>query len=422
MPVKTIGEEAVSHGKLLVFLGIFLAAILGLSPFKPLVCGFAGLVALTGFLLMRNLKGGIVMLFLVNLAAFAIILSAANSERWGNWIVALIIAFAGWRDAKRYLPVLRGAKSWDDLDDNEISEDEGEDRPLISIVLLQHQSRRLDSAILEEILSEAWGGSFSDESESQFVTGEDPLHVVKSDQGMWLIHNHDEPYGPPEEMADGIPELRLKTAILNHRAWMAVDLVAAADDTLPLDTYYPYIFRLIKDLANEDTLVIYRPESGNINVWNEEVADSLGSDNPLDSFSTPTNPGVIQIADDDPRMIAAVEEARKAFDVFRSHWASRTEDQSFAIKAAITRGDNTEFIWVEVTGLEPDYIHGTLGNEPVDLPGLEYGSTVEVPVSDLNDWSIFLDEDTAPLGLYTVKILQDAQAEALPEADESTPQ
>jgi len=68
-------------------------------------------VALIGFLLMRNLKGGIVMLFLVNLAAFAIILSAANSERWGNWIVALIIAFAGWRDAKRYLPVLRGAKS-----------------------------------------------------------------------------------------------------------------------------------------------------------------------------------------------------------------------------------------------------------------------------------------------------------------------
>ena len=53
-------------------------------------------------------------------------------------------------------------------------------------------------------------------------------------------------------MAGGIPELRLKTAILNHRAWMAVDLVAAADDTLPLDTYYPYIFRLIKDLANED--------------------------------------------------------------------------------------------------------------------------------------------------------------------------
>lgn len=239
---------------------------------------------------------------------------------------------------------------------------------------------------------------------------------------MWLIHNHDEPYGPPEEMAGGIPELRLKTAILNHRAWMAVDLVAAADDTLPLDTYYPYIFRLIKDLANEDTLVIYRPESGNINVWNEEVADSLGSDNPLDSFSTPTNPGVIQIADDDPRMIAAVEEARETFDVFRSHWASRTEDQSFAIKAAITRGDNTEFIWVEVTGLEPDYIHGTLGNKPVDLPGLEYGSTVEVPVSDLNDWSIFLYEDTAPLGLYTVKILQDAQAEALHEADESTPQ
>ena len=312
-----------------------------------------------------------------------------------------------------YLPILKGTKTWDDLrwdSDEENPSEEAGPEALISIVLLQRNPRSLDSAILEQILADSWGGSFSDDDETQFVTGEDPVHFVKSKQGMWLIHNHAKPYGPPEEMAESVPELRLRTAVADHRAWMAVDLLAADNEDLPLDTFYPYIFRLIRDLANDDTLVIYRPESGSANIWNEEVAESLGSDNPLETFNTPTNPSVLQMADDDPRMLAAVKEATDNFNLFRENWEKRTDDSYFAVKAGITREGNTEFIWLEVTGLEPEFIHGTLGNEPVNLPGLKMGDQVEVPLSDLNDWSFIIDEESQPMGLYTVKVIREAHS------------
>ena len=71
----------------------------------------------------------------------------------------------------------------------------------------------------------------------------------------------------------------------------------------------PYIFRLIRELSNEDTLVIYRPETGEVNVWDEEVSRSLGSDDPLGSFNEPSNVPVVPVSEDDPRMLAAVAEA-----------------------------------------------------------------------------------------------------------------
>lgn len=414
MIVKSIGDEARSHGKFIMVLSAGAFLFLGLSPFKPLVAGFCAVIALSGFLLFKNLKIGILTELILSVLIFFFLVATGSMENWWRWLFAAFLAISFWIEWKRYIPILRGTKNWGDPDwlsgDEELEDSEGAN-PLISIVLLQRQARSLDSVILKEILAGAWGGSFDDNSETQFITGEDPIHFVKSNQGMWLIHNHAEPYGPPDEMAESVPELRLKTAVAEHTAWMSVDLLVPENEDLPLDTFYPFIFRLIKDLANEDTLVIHRPESGSANVWNEEVAASLGSDDPLQTFSQPTNPSVIQISDDDPRMIAAVKEAHDSFHLFREHWEKRTAEQSFSIKAAVTREDNTEFIWVDVTGLEPEYIHGNLGNEPVALPGLTLGSQVEIPITDLNDWAIMLDEETPPLGLFTVKVLQEAQAE-----------
>lgn len=411
MSRKSIGGEARSHGKFVIFVALFVFLYAGLSPFKPIVAWFTAVLTISGFLLLKKSKLGIIAELVLSIAVFIFFIATGSPDQWWKWLAAGVIALSFWIESKRYLPILKGTKTWDDVDWLSEEEEDEENKALISIVLLQRQSRSLDTEILKQVLSEAWGGTFDDESEDQFVTGEDPIHFVKSQQGMWLIHNHPQPYGPPKDMAESVPELRLRTALAEHRAWMAVDLMMPENEELPLETYYPYIFRLIKDLANEDTLVIYRPESGSANIWNEEVAASLGSDDPLQSFSQPTNPSVLQVADDDPRMLAAVKEARDTFHLYREHWEKRTDENYFSVKAAITREGHTEFIWVDATGLEPNFIHGTLGNEPVNLPGLSLGSQVEIPLSDLNDWAVMIDDDSPPLGLYTVKVLQNAHSQ-----------
>ena len=102
-------------------------------------------------------------------------------------------------------------------------------------------------------------------------------------------------------------------------------------------------------------------------------------------------------------MKAAVAEARTTWPQFVEAFKKR-DGENFGIKAPITANGRTEFIWVEVTGLEPEYIHGTLGNDPVDLGDLKYGSQVEVPLEDLNDWGYIRNGE--PVGMFTVKVLQ----------------
>ena len=61
--------------------------------------------------------------------------------------------------------------------------------------------------------------------------------------------------------------------------------------------------------------------------------------------------------------------------------------QDFVVKAPVTVGDNTEFIWINVQGLAGDEIHGTLENEPMNLEGLQHGSKVIVDKEVVSDWA-----------------------------------
>ena len=180
------------------------------------------------------------------------------------------------------------------------------------------------------------------------------------------------------------------------------------DDDADPDSFYPQIIRLIVELADEDTLAILRPETGQINLWSDDVFETLVRPQGHDEFSTPTEVPVIPVEDDDPLMTAAVEEARSRWPEFAEKFESRGKDDSFSVKAAVTAGGNTEFIWMNVIGLEPEYIHGELANEPIDLGDLKLGSRVEVSLADLNDWAYQVGEEE-PQGLFTVKAITEAQ-------------
>ncbi len=347
-------------------------------------------------------------LFIV--ASILRVASLAMNFSWSKVGMLLVFIWLAWE----YRNALR---QWREAEEESAGEDDAAgSRPMISIALFLGAPRYLEAAMLARIVENAWDGDYTsgdEEAQDGFVVGESPVFMVKSPHGMFMIHNQPTPYfDDAEAVADEIGELRLRRAILEHRAWLAVDLVLPFDDSLPREAFYPLIIRLIYELVeghDDDVLAVFRPESGQINVWAEDVLEVLLMPDGQERFNrvTPHAP-VISIEAGDPEMMAAEAEARERWPEFEKAFRARETGDHFAVKAEVTVGEVTEFIWIEVTGLEPAYVHGKLGNEPVALEGLTLGSVVEVPLEKVSDWCVVAG-GRPPVGMFTVKVVEAAQ-------------
>ncbi len=163
--------------------------------------------------------------------------------------------------------------------------------PMISMVLLLKEPRYLEARILAQIVSSAWGGEYEfrdtpeapdpgtpNEGSSRLVAGASPLYAIFAPDGFYVLHNRAEPYFEDAEMAAaGAGEARTQKAIQEHLAWLSVDCVSGVSNKIERHEIYTRIARLIAELAGPDVLAILRPETGQINVWNEELEDTLRS-------------------------------------------------------------------------------------------------------------------------------------------------
>lgn len=290
-----------------------------------------------------------------------------------------------------------------------------EDRPMTSLVLLQRKHRQLDRDGIAEVLSESWGGQYetdddtedTDEDAVRLVTGEAPIFMVCDGDGMYLVHDHDQKYFEDESaVCEALGELRMSKAVTDHQAWLSLDLMHSFSEEDP-DSFYPRMAIAIADFANGDTLAIYRPDTGHINVWDEDLKKRLLDGDPVAAITEPTNVPVIPIDDDDPRMLAAAAEAHRRWPEFLEAFGKRKDGQSFSVKGPVSRGNNTEFIWISVIAVDGEFIRGNLGNDPVDLGRLRIGDEVEILTADLNDW--VFEKDGEMIGLFTVKVLDESR-------------
>src|SRR5689334_9884749 len=72
---------------------------------------------------------------------------------------------------------------------------------------------------------------------------------------------------------------------------------------------------------------------------------------------------VIQIDEDDPRMAAAVMEAKKRLTEFTSAFSKARDGHQYSVKAPFAdpgKEDESEFMWVHVCRVDFDAVHGTL--------------------------------------------------------------
>lgn len=127
------------------------------------------------------------------------------------------------------------------------------------------------------------------------------------------------------------------------------------------------------------------------------------------------------VADDDPRMNAAMEKARSTVNTFIAALRSRKAGRSaFSVKTAFSDGDNVEHMWLTQVNYDGKSFHGTVNNEPQKVNNVRMGQRASVERSRISDWMFV--ENRRLVGGYTLRVLRDAMPDSeRAEFDQSVP-
>jgi uncharacterized protein YegJ (DUF2314 family) len=283
---------------------------------------------------------------------------------------------------------------------------------LISFVALVREPVTFDPAVLAQVAGKAWKADLGDgisEGPDGFVVGMEITNTIMHDGRMFLINTFPVPYTEDvDKAAESVGDLRTNSLFREHRAWfscdaMGVDGTTSEEEVLGL---YRRLGKLFAKLLDENCLLIFLPDTGFAFPINEETEKALRSKNPVQALQKTLTVPIFEVPPDDALMEQAVAKARQGWPKFVAAYEARA-GENFSVKAPITHGGNTEFIWISVTSLEGERVYGELGNEPGNLGSLKLGSKVSVPVADLNDWC-YVDPQGNLAGGFTIEAVQNA--------------
>ena len=121
------------------------------------------------------------------------------------------------------------------------------------------------------------------------------------------------------------------------------------------------------------------PGEGTVHARQVAAIDALLGKSP-DSYM-PVPPG-------DPELAAVATRARARLQQLRPRVEKGlSPPEALVVKAGFRTDDgSSEHMWFVVTGWEKDQLRGTLANEPFEVSGLRLGSSVSVPLQDVDDY------------------------------------
>ena len=113
---------------------------------------------------------------------------------------------------------------------------------------------------------------------------------------------------------------------------------------------------------------------------------------------------VIDVANDDAAMNAAIEQARSSLPNFWSRFADpETNEDGFSLKLGITDSNGTEHFWCgEIEGSAKSATC-VISNEPVYVHAVQYGERVAVDPEIISDWLYY--RDGLIVGGETIRVL-----------------
>ena len=115
---------------------------------------------------------------------------------------------------------------------------------------------------------------------------------------------------------------------------------------------------------------------------------------------------VTKVADDDPRMNAAMDKARSTVSSFVAALQSPQPGQSdFTVKMAFSDGSNTEHMWLAPVTYDGKTFLGAVSNVPTTVKSVKMGERAAVSPSKISDW-MYLEHGKI-VGGHTIRVLRD---------------
>ena len=218
--------------------------------------------------------------------------------------------------------------------------------PPLGIVLLLKEPKPINAEILAFHFGQITGRPFKaiapestqtqgegDSPAKDIVIGIPPNFLATADGTMFLINCVPKPYfSEPARLSEDMRELRIKTAVENHRAWLSAEILHP-EAVSPEN--YRIVGRLLAGLIGPECVALYHPESNRLVPADlDQTIEQLRSDDPIGAvFGTSPHVPVILI-EDDPRLKAAEAEARRRFPEFEAAFRlGRAVD--FSVKASL---------------------------------------------------------------------------------------
>jgi len=100
-----------------------------------------------------------------------------------------------------------------------------------------------------------------------------------------------------------------------------------------------------------------------------------------------SEPSVIDVDEEDPKMLKAISEARSTLPAF---WKALDSPQSgesnFALKVKVEDEKGAEHIWLTNIERKDGEVYGTLDNEPGALTSVKLGDRLKIEEKNISDW------------------------------------
>jgi uncharacterized protein YegJ (DUF2314 family) len=246
--------------------------------------------------------------------------------------------------------------------------------------------------------------------------------TIPDDLPPLMVFDMEAPYMDREDRIETAKRVKgeaAQTAVLTHKAWMAVDAIGSEDLEGEQRLHaYALLHALAEELLDDDSMLLYLPGEerygppGRLGLdWLMHSLRVGHFDTPIEGFEAP----ITRIEVSDEEMDECIAQARERLPEFCAAWDRLGPESSAMIKARFSTADpsdpeGAEFVWVLMTSLDDDGIIGTMESAPASPAIPKQGSTVRVKIDDVADWA-YKDEDGNAHGLFTDELVRKRAAE-----------
>jgi uncharacterized protein YegJ (DUF2314 family) len=282
--------------------------------------------------------------------------------------------------------------------------------PLISVVLVFRNPIRLTDERLHRAIVSAWGRDTRKDAD-EYVVNKPPIGFIKFEGMLLQINNVGRPYCTEEyrkhQAAEEFKEMRQLKVVLEHRAFFTVDLMHPKNPKRTVkQECYRRMCSLAAEFVDDNCMGTSFPETGHLRPYDVGLKDALRNDRPLEAITEWERVPVILIDEDESKLRAATEEARRRWPEFVGAFHSRRDGQIFSVKAPFRDGEEVEWMWVTVSEITEDAVEGSLGNAPVNLHNIRESDHVRLPISAIADWAYAVDKNL--IGGFSLKVLRNS--------------